>query len=143
MNKMQMMEQFAVAVRLFALSLSEEEAMIVPTIYDPWKDGITYKKDLYLTHGTNAVGDPQLYKVNQTHTSSALYPPGSVGSEALYTAIGLNESGYPVWAQPTGAHDAYDKGDIVDKDGLLWESLIDGNTYVPGTDERWWVRYEG
>lgn len=141
MNREQMMDQFAAAVRLFAQSLGEEHAMMVATIYDPWKSGVTYKKDLYLTHGKNAVGDPQLYKVNQQHTSSALYPPGSLGSEALYTAIGLDESGHPVWAQPTGAHDAYNDGDIVNYNGELWISKINGNTYVPGTDDRWWVRY--
>ena len=142
MNRAQMMDQFAAAVRLFAQSLGEEQAMMVATIYDPWKSGVTCKKDLYLTHGTNAVGDPQLYKVNQTHTSSALYPPGSLGSEALYTAIGLDDSGHPVWAQPTGAHDAYNDGDIVNYNGELWISKINGNTYVPGTDDRWWTKYE-
>ena len=59
MNRAQMMDQFAAAVRLFAQSLGEEQAMMVATIYDPWQSNVTYKKDLYLTHGTNAVGDPQ------------------------------------------------------------------------------------
>lgn len=141
MNRAQMMEQFTMAVKLFALTLDEEQAMIIATVYDPWREGVTYAQGLYLTHGKNAVGDPQLYKVNQTHTSSALYPPGSVGSEALYTAIGLTDAGYPLWSQPTGAHDAYNTGDIVDYGGMLYESQIDGNTTVPGTDERWWKVY--
>ena len=142
MNREQMMDQFAAAVRLFAATLGEKQAMMVATIYDPWKAGVWVEKDVYLTHGVNAVGDPQLYKTNQAHTTSAIYPPGSLGSEALYTAIGLDDSGHPVWAQPTGSHDAYNDGDIVNYNGELWISKINGNTYVPGTDERWWVKYE-
>ena len=138
----QMLEQFSMCMKLVAAALPAEQAMIVPTVYDPWKAGTWVEKDVYLTHGTNAVGDPQLYKTNQAHTTSALYPPGSLGSEALYTAIGLTEAGYAVWSQPTGAHDAYDEGDIVDYNGELWISKINGNVYVPGTDDRWWVRYE-
>ena len=141
MNKKQMMDQFAMAVRMFAQSLGDEEAMQIATIYNPWKENTLCKQGSYLTHGTNAVGDPQLYKVNQTHMASALYPPGSVGSEALYTAIGLDDSGYPVWSQPTGVHDAYDTGDIANYNGTLYESLIDGNTTVPGTDDRYWRIY--
>ena len=141
MNRKQMMDQFAMAVRMFAQSLGDEDAMQIATIYDPWKENTVCKKDAYLTYGTNAVGDPQLYKVNQTHTASALYPPGSVGSEALYTAIGLDDSGYPVWSQPTGVHDAYDTGDIVNHNGTLYESTINGNTTVPGTDDRYWRTY--
>lgn len=138
----QMLEQFSMCMKLVASALPAEQAMIVPTVYDPWKEGVLLEQDSYTTHGVNGVGDPQLYKVNQKHTSSALYPPGSLGSEALYTAIGLDAGGYPIWAQPTGAHDDYDEGDIVNHEGVLWQSKINGNVYVPGTDERWWVRYE-
>ena len=34
-------------------------------------------------------------------------------------------------AQPSGAHDAYNTGDIVNYNGTLYRSLIDGNTYSP------------
>lgn len=141
MNKAQMMDQFAAAVKLFAASLNAEQAMMVATIYDPWKEGRWVDAKTYLTYGVNEVGDPQLYMVNQGHTTSALYPPGSLGSESLYTAIGLTAAGHAVWSQPTGAHDAYNEGDIVDYSGELWISKINGNVYVPGTDDRWWVRY--
>ena len=61
-----------------------------------------------LTEMETRVGDPQLYKVAQAHTSQADWTPDQ--TPALYTAIGLDESGYPVWSQPTGAHDAYPAG---------------------------------
>ena len=41
---------------------------------------------------------------------------------------------YPVWKQPTGAHDAYQKGDRVHfpaADSPVYESLIDANTWSP------------
>lgn len=52
--------------------------------------------------------------------------------------------GYLVWTQPTGAHNAYNTGDIVHyptKEDQLYQSQIDGNTTIPGSDERWWKVY--
>lgn len=39
---------------------------------------------------------------------------------------------YPTWVQPTGAHDAYNEGDRVMWNGILWESTIDANVWEPG-----------
>lgn len=139
MNKLQMAEQFRKAVQLFAASLTEEQAMEVATIYDPWKVGKDYIPGEFFTYDENAVGDPQLYKVAQAHTSQADWTPDK--TPALYVAIGLNAAGYPVWSQPTGAHDAYNTGDIVDYNGTLYCSNIDGNDTIPGTDDRWWSVY--
>lgn len=142
MNKLQMAEQFFKAVQMFAASLSDDKAMEIATIYDPWVVGKDYMGGEYFTYGTNAVGDPQLYKVNvgKAHTSQADWPPDV--EKSLYTAIGLDDSGHPVWSQPTGAHDAYNEGDIVNYNGTLYESAINGNTTVPGTDDRYWKVYE-
>lgn len=129
MNKLQIAEQFRKALQMFAASLPDEQAMEVATIYDPWVAGKAYSVGEFVTYGENSVGDPQLYKVVQAHASQADWTPDV--TSALYTAIGLDEKGYPVWSQPTGAHDAYNKGDIVDYNGTLYESLIDGNVYSP------------
>lgn len=37
----------------------------------------------------------------------------------------------PDFVKPTGAHDAYKKGDKVKYNGKIYESLIDANTYSP------------
>lgn len=37
----------------------------------------------------------------------------------------------PDFVQPTGAHDAYAKGDKVKYNDKVYESLMDGNTYAP------------
>ena len=140
MNKLQMGEQFFKAVQMFAASLSDEKAMEIATIYDPWKKDKVYKADEYVTYGVNAVGDPQLYKVISGHTSQADWTPDVATS--LFDAIGLDESGYPVWSKPTGAHDAYNTGDIVNYNGTLYESTMDGNTYSPEAYPAGWRVYE-
>ena len=139
MNKEQAMEQFRKAVKMFAASLDDEKAMEVATIYDPWKVGKSYSVGEFVTYGTNGVGDPQLYKVVQAHTSQTDWTPDVTAS--LFTAIGLDDAGYPVWSQPTGAHDAYNKGDIVDYNGALYQSLIDGNVYSPEAYPAGWAKY--
>ena len=128
-STLQAAEQFFKAVQLFAASLSDEQAMEVATIYNPWVADRAYAVGEFVTYGTNSVGDPQLYKVVQPHTSQLDWLPDKTA--ALYSPIGLDDSGYPVWSQPTGAHDAYNAGDIVNYNGTLYKSLMDGNTYSP------------
>lgn len=120
-------------------TLSEENALVCVHLYRPWGVGIVYKIGDYLTYGENSVGDPQLYKCVQERTSQADWTPDIV--PALFTAIGLSEDNYPVWSQPTGVHDAYNKGDIVDYNGVLYESLIDGNVYSPEENPTGWTEY--
>ena len=139
MNRMQAAEQLRKALQMFAATLTDEQAMEVVAVYDPWQTGKPYAVDDFLTYGENGVGDPQLYKVAQAHTSQADWTPDA--TPALYTAIGLDDSGYPVWAQPTGAHDAYNTGDIVNYNGTLYQSLIDGNIYPPEAYPTGWAVY--
>lgn len=139
MDRIAMAEQMRRALQMFALSLTDEQAMEVATVYDSWKVGKAYTVGEFITYGESAVGDPQLYKVVQAHTSQADWTPDAVAS--LYTPIGLDDSGYPVWSQPTGAHDAYNKGDIVNYNGVLYESLIDGNVYSPEAYPAGWSVY--
>lgn len=136
MDRIQLAEQFRKAVQMFAASLDDEKAMVVATIYDPWAVGKSYVVGDFLTYGVNTVGDPQLYKVVQAHKSQSNWTPDATPS--LYDAIGLDESGYPVWAQPTGAHDAYNTGDVVNYNGTLYRSLSDGNVYAPDAYPNGW-----
>lgn len=140
MNRMQVAEQFRKALQMFAASLDDEKAMEVATIYDLWEVGKAYAVGEFVTYGTNSVGDPQLYKVVQAHTSQADWTPDVAPS--LFAAVGLDEQGYPVWSQPTGTHDAYNKGDIVDYNGTLYQSLTDGNIYPPEAYPAGWEVYE-
>lgn len=129
MNKLQAAEQFRKALQMFAASLSDDKAMEIVSVFDPWSVGKAYAVGDFVIYGTNGVGDPQLYKVAQAHTSQQDWTPDSAAS--LFYTIGLDNSGYPVWSQPAGAHDAYNEGDIVNYNGSLYKSLINGNVYSP------------
>lgn len=140
MNKLQAAEQFRKAIQMFAASLTDEQALEVAAIYDPWVAGKAYAIGEFVTYGQNGVGDPQLYKVVQAHTSQSVWTP--VSAPSLFVAVGIDELGYPIWSQPTGAHDAYNVGDIVDYNGTLYESLINGNVYSPDAYPAGWKIYE-
>ena len=139
MNQLQAAEAFRKTLQMFAASLTDDKAMEVAAVFDPWAPGKTYAVGNLLTYSVNSVGDPQLYRVAQAHTSQADWTPDAV--PALFTAVGLDEKGYPVWAQPTGAHDAYNNGDIVDYNGILYQSIMDGNTYSPDAYPAGWQIY--
>jgi len=44
---------------------------------------------------------------------------------------------YPVWLQPTGAHDAYLVDEIVEHDGKVWRNVTPANVWEPGTGVLW------
>ena len=140
MDLLQIAEQLRKALQMYAQTLTEEQALEVASIYPSWEPNRAYKIGDIISYGTNSTGDPQLYKVVQGHTSQDIYPPGA-RTESLYDAFGLDESGYPVWSQPTGAHDAYNKGDIVNYNGTLYVSLIDGNAWSPDAYPAGWQVY--
>lgn len=127
------------AMDVAGATLTEEQALVCVRLYRAWEVGKTYAVGEFFTYGVNGVGDPQLYKVAQGHTSQADWTPDK--TPALYTPIGLDEQGYPVWSQPTGAHDAYNTGDVVNYNGTLYQSLIDGNVYSPEAYPAGWVVY--
>jgi hypothetical protein len=139
MNKLQIAEQFRKALQMFAASLSDEKALEVASVYDAWVSGKSYNVGEFVTYGVNGVGDPQLYKVVQAHTSQADWTPDKTAS--LYSPIGLTNEGYPVWSKPTGAHDAYNEGDVVDYNGTLYKSLINGNVYSPDEYPQGWEQF--
>lgn len=136
MNRLQIAEQFRKALQMFAESLSDEKAMEVASVYDDWEIGKSYEVGAFVKYGENGVGDPQLYKVVQRHTSQADWTPDV--AKSLFTPIGLTDEGYPVWSKPTGAHDAYNTGDIVEYNGTLYESTINGNIWSPDEYPQGW-----
>jgi hypothetical protein len=69
-----------------------------------------------------------LYKVVQAHTSQANWVPSA--TPALYTKI-VPAGVVTDFVQPTGAQDAYKKGDRVRFNGSIYESLIDANVWSP------------
>lgn len=136
---LQSAEQLRRALQMYAQSLPPEAAREVATVYPTWTPGMSLDTEAYVTRGTDANGDPILYRTTQAFTAAAEHPPEN--TPGLYVRVSLDESGHPIWSAPTGAHDAYDTGDVVRHSGQLWRSRRDGNTSEPGTDE-WWEVYE-
>lgn len=122
------------ALQLFLNTLDPDtqaaEIMSVATVFPAYEIGKKYKAKDVFSYGVNGVEDPQLYQVLQEHTSSETWPPDI--SPSLYKAIGVTEEGYPEWAQPLGASDAYNTGDIVSYKGTLYKSTVDANVWEPG-----------
>lgn len=140
MNRLQAAEQLRKALQIFAATLTDERALEIATVYPAWRTGWAYSVGEIISYGTNSLGDPQLYKIVQAHTSQAEWTPDA--TPALYEAFGLDESGYPLWAQPSGAHDAYNAGDIVNYNGTLYQSTINGNVWAPDVYPAGWTVYE-
>ena len=141
MNRLQAAEQLRRALQMFAATLTEEQALEIATVYPVWEANHAYQVGDIISYGTNSAGDPQLYKVVQAHTSQADWTPDA--TPALYDAFGLDDGGYPIWSQPTGAHDAYNTGDIVNYNGTLYKSVIDGNVWAPDAYPQGWEVYDG
>lgn len=137
MNRLQAAEQLRRALQMFAATLTEEQALEIATVYPVWEAHHAYQVGDIISYGTNSAGDPQLYKVVQAHTSQDNWRPGA-GTESLYDAFGLDDGGYPIWSQPSGAHDAYNTGDIVNYNGTLYKSVIDGNVWAPDAYPQGW-----
>lgn len=101
--------------------LPDEEAETVTALFPAWEEGKAY-----------AVADrvqynELLYRCVQAHTSQSDWTPDVV--PALWVRTSTEE--WPEWVQPTGAHDAYNKGDKVSHNGKHWISDIDANVYEP------------
>ena len=139
-NTVQAALELRKALQIFLATLdadvNAEDMMEVASVFPKYQVGKAYKVKDVFSYGENGVGDAQLYQVLQAHTSSAEWTPDATPS--LYKAIGVTEDGYPEWVQPLGASDAYNTGDIVSYNGVLYESTVDGNVWSPDAYQQGW-----
>lgn len=110
------------SIRMATSYLDDAQAESVTDLFPVWEPGTSY-----------AVGDRRrydalLYRCVQAHTSQADWTPPAV--PALWARTSTEE--WPEWIQPTGAQDAYAKGDKVTHNDQHWISNIDGNVWEPG-----------
>ena len=104
-----------------AANLPDEDALQAVELFPQWVTGHAYAVDERLQYKN------VLYRVIQAHTSQADWTPDI--TPALFVVVSLDE--WPEFVQPTGAHDAYKKGDKVTFEGKHYISLIDANVYSP------------
>lgn len=109
-----------------SVGLSDEDALEAVELFPAWAAGKDYSADERIRYGD------KLYRVVQAHTSQADWTPDT--TLALFTEVALPGE-ILVWKQPTGAQDAYNKGDRVrypDENGVVYESTVDANVWEPG-----------
>lgn len=144
MDMMKAALEFRKAMQFFTQGLDTDSQMdkilMIPSVFPSYAVGVDYKAKEVFSYGVNSVGHPQLYQVLQDHTSSAEWTPDTATS--LYKKIGISKGGYPEWVQPLGASDAYNKGDIVSYNDVLYRSLIDGNVWNPEQYSTGWEIYK-
>lgn len=113
-------------------SLSDEDALEAVELFEVWAADTEYTVDQRVRHGD------KLYRCVQGHTSQEGWEPDK--TPALWTEVALPGE-IPVWKQPTGAQDAYNKGDKVhypDVDSPVYVSTIDNNVWSPDAYPQGW-----
>ena len=124
-------KQLRQLIEQLAVTLADETALTGVELFPMWAIGRAYAVDDRVQYGGI------LYKCVQAHTSQADWTPDA--TPALWVAVSIEE--YPEWVQPTGAHDAYNIGDIVSYNGTLYISLIDANVWSPEGYPAGWEVY--
>lgn len=118
-----------------ALELDNEAALECVELFPAWENGKAYTVETRVQYGG------KLYRCVQAHTSQSDWTPPVAAS--LWSGVTVDPAtGYDEWKQPTGAHDAYKKGDRVLFNGSVYESLIDGNAYSPTAYPAGWKLIE-
>lgn len=103
---------------------------------DPWVQP-TGAHDAY-KHGARVTHDGHTWE--SLHSGNA-HAPGESGWRIVPDDDpDTGEPGVAPYVQPTGAHDAYRKGDRVLWEGDVWESTMDGNVWTPSDLPSGWVK---
>lgn len=106
--------------------MPDEEALEAVDLFPSWKVDTAYEVQTRVRY------EGRLYRCEQAHTSQAAWTPDA--TPALWTEVAAPGE-IPVWRQPIGAQDAYMTGDKVwypDKEGDIYVSTVDYNTWIPG-----------
>jgi len=113
-------------IRQAAESLPDEDALDGVELFPAWTLDRAYEADQRIRYCE------KLYKCVQAHTSQEGWEPNV--TPALWTEV-AKPGEIPVWRQPTGVQDAYNKGDRVlypDREGPVYVSTVDANVWQPG-----------
>lgn len=105
-----------------ASTMTDEVALTAVELFPAWAVGKAYAVN------DRARYNGKLYKCVQVHTAQTDWAPDV--TPALWVAVSVDE--WPEWVQPTGAHDAYNRGDKVSYNGKRYICTADANVYAPG-----------
>lgn len=110
-------------IERMSADLTDDEAYTAPQLFPQW--GLKQ-----YTTGDRVQYQERLYKCLQSHTAQADWTPDVAVS--LWVQVSDPAIEYPDWVQPTGAQDAYNKGDKVSHSARHWISDVDANVWEPG-----------
>jgi len=108
-----------------AESLPDNDALEAVELFPAWTTNTSYTTNERVSYAD------KLYRCVQSHTSQADWTPDA--TPALWTEV-AKPGEIPVWKQPTGAQDAYQKGDKVHypgNDDPVYVSTVDNNVWEP------------
>lgn len=126
-----------------AKDLSDNQKEEILSRYEEYQEDKEYKE------GDKFTFDGKIYEVIQGHRSQTNWIPSS--TPALYKEFlsvkikdeaGNESEVVAEFKKPTGAHDAYQKGDKVSFEGAIYESTIDNNAYSPFEYQQGWKKIE-
>lgn len=106
-------------------SLTDTDALNGVELFPRWQTDKAYEV------GDRVSYESTLYKCLQSHTSQPTWTP--TDSPSLWVRVDDPSIEFPDWVQPTGATDAYAKGDKVSHIGKHWVSTVDANVWEPPT----------
>ena len=107
-------------------SLADDDALEAIELFAPWQSDTDYAVDVRVRYAD------KLYRCVQAHHSQTDWTPDA--TPALWTEV-AKPGEIPVWRQPTGAQDAYNKGDKVHyptANDPVYVSTVDNNVWEPG-----------
>ena len=111
-------------IELAVMSLTDEIALEVVTLFPEWRENVTYEADVRVKY--NGV----LYRCLTAHTSQATWTPDV--SPSLFTKVLIpDENTIPAWEQPDSTN-PYMTGDKVTHNNKTWISTVDNNVWEPG-----------
>ena len=118
-------KQLRTMIERLTQNLTNTDALDAIELFPRWSVNTEYKiNDRFSYHN-------KLYRVAQAHTSQSDWLPDS--TPALYVEI-TPPGAIPVWKQPAGAHDAYQRDDKVHyptENNPIYISIIDNNVWAP------------
>lgn len=124
--------RYRAAIVKAAKSLSDEEALAAPLLYNKWAP------DIDVEQGDRLLYNDVLYSVLQSHHTQSDWTPDAAPS--LFAKVLIPDPEViPEWEQPDSTN-PYMKGDKVTHNSKTWISLIDNNVWEPGavgTESLW------
>ena len=118
------LEMFIESIQTMRNRATDEQSWDAAYFFPAWKTEHEYETGDRVRQGAT------LYRCLQAHKSQSDWTPDTAVS--LWVRVDDPAIEWPEWRQPTGARDAYAKGDKVSHNGKHWISDVDGNVWEPG-----------